>query len=413
MRAVHLLRKLNPSEWGGTETAIQRLCEGLREHGTDPVVYCPKLDGQGNQCFQSAMDVQRFKAFIPVVGLTEERRRQLVSVGGNLMSFDLLNRLWREKMDVMHTHALGRIGGIGLTVARKKRVPFVVSIHGGVLDLPSSLKKQFHDTRENGWDWGRFFGLLFQSHRLFVDSDAIITCNEKEAALLRKQHPQKRVLVHPHGVPFSLYEKDHRAAARKAFPQIEGKQLLVSVGRVDPVKNQLWLVEQAPTFLSRYPNALLVLAGPCTDEPYGVLVARTVKEAGLESRVLLTGGFPQDAPALIGLMQLASVVLLSSISETFGLVILEAWAAGAPVIATATSGATALIRQGTNGWLCKLEDPATLHRALDAVLANSEHARQSAIAGRELVRREYSVSALAGRMKNLYSELVEERQCVM
>ena len=44
MRAVHLLRKFNPAEWGGTETAIQRLFDGLREHGVRPVVYCPRLE---------------------------------------------------------------------------------------------------------------------------------------------------------------------------------------------------------------------------------------------------------------------------------------------------------------------------------------------------------------------------------
>ena len=44
MRAIHLLRKLDPAEWGGTETAILRLCDGLRENGVKPVVYCPRLE---------------------------------------------------------------------------------------------------------------------------------------------------------------------------------------------------------------------------------------------------------------------------------------------------------------------------------------------------------------------------------
>src|SRR5207342_912761 len=99
---------------------------------------------------------------------------------------------------IIHTHTLGRIGGIGLTVAKQRNVPFVVTIHGGVLDLPAEVKKRF-TALQSGWDWGRLFGFLFQSHRLFRDADAIITCNEKEASLLRERHPTKRIAVQAHG----------------------------------------------------------------------------------------------------------------------------------------------------------------------------------------------------------------------
>src|SRR5215831_15217603 len=165
MRAVHLLRKLNPAEWGGTETAIQRLFDGLRVHGVSPVAYCPRLEHKVGQdpLQESGYCVHRFNAFVPIMGLSPSRKREMVSVGGNLMSFDLISALWREEeMSIIHTHALGRIGGIGLTIAKQRRIPFVVSIHGGVLDLPDNLKEQFNSPTNGGWEWGRFFGLLFQ-----------------------------------------------------------------------------------------------------------------------------------------------------------------------------------------------------------------------------------------------------------
>src|SRR4051812_2679500 len=115
MDVVHLLRKFDPAQWGGTETAIQRLCEGLREHGVKPIVYCPRLESESAEdpLLRSGYNVQRFNAFVPVVGLSQERKRQLVSVGGNLMSFDLISSLWREEhISIIHTHTLGRIGGI-------------------------------------------------------------------------------------------------------------------------------------------------------------------------------------------------------------------------------------------------------------------------------------------------------------
>jgi starch synthase len=118
--------------------------------------------------------------------------------------------------------------------------------------------------------------------------------------------------------------------------------MLLCVGRIDPIKNQAWLLDQAPAIFQRHPNALLALAGPCTDEPYGELIDRKIKELGLQERVLLTGGLPPNDPRLIGLMQESSALLLPSLSETFGLVILEAWAAGTVVVSSRTSGPSAL-----------------------------------------------------------------------
>jgi glycosyltransferase involved in cell wall biosynthesis len=414
MRAVHLLRKCDPDQWGGTEMALQRLLDGLREQGITPIVYCPKLAETPGQdpLVGAGYAVRRFRAFVPVLGISKARKSQFVSVGGNLMSFDLVRSLWREPdISVMHTHALGRIGGIALTLAKQRQIPFVVSIHGGVLDLPPAMKASFNAPVRGGWEWGKLFGLLFQSHRLFKDADAIITCNEKEASLLREQLPNKRIIVLPHGVPLELYRRDQREVAWKAFPQIRGRQVLLSLGRIDPVKNQHWLVEQMPAILRKHPRVILVLAGPCTDEAYGTMVRDKIELLRLQEDVVVCGALPPNDARLIGLLQAAESLVLPSLSETFGLVILEAWAAGTMVLANRTSGPSALVEQGYNGWLFSLEAPEDFHRAVDNILELPERARQMASRGTQRVRKEFSVEALAGRMRTLYQQLIEEKQC--
>jgi glycosyltransferase involved in cell wall biosynthesis len=415
MRVVHLLRKCDPNEWGGTETAMQRLFDGLRTHGVHPVVYCPRLEhgDAGDPLLRAGHAVRRFRAFVPVLGMSRERKRQLIAVGGNLMSFDLIPSLLREPgVGVIHTHTLGRIGGIALTAAKRRGLPFVVTIHGGVLDLPDKIRRSFNAPVESGFEWGRLFGLLFQSHKLFVDAQAILTCNEREAALLRERHPDKRIVVQPHGVPVELFRDDHRAAAFAAFPSLRGRRLLLCVGRIDPIKNQAWLVEQAPAVFRGHPNTTLALAGPCTDEPYGRELNRKIRELGLTNQILLTGGMPSTDPRLLGLLQAAETLILPSLSETFGLVLLEAWAAGAVVLASQTSGARALVQPGINGWLFDLEAPGGFHEALERILSDPGRARRMASSGRDLVIREYSVRALAGRMKTLYEQVIEEKTCV-
>jgi glycosyltransferase involved in cell wall biosynthesis len=413
MRTVHLLRKYKPAEWGGTETAIQRLFDGLREHAVQSIVYCPcAKDSARDPLADAGYRVERYRTFMPIVGISSERRQQIVSVGGNLMSLDLAVRLLREKdISIIHTHTLGRLGGIARVVARRRNVPLVVTIHGGVLDLPAEMKRAFNEP-VGGWEWGKVFGLMLQSRRLFPDADAIITCNENEARLLREQYPGKRIVVQAHGVPLPLYQADQREQALAAFPQIRGKQVLLCVGRIDPIKNQRWLIEQAPAIFRKHPAAILVCAGACTDEAYGGALRKRIAALGLQDRVLLTGGLPPNDPRLIGLLQKADVLVLPSKSETFGLVILEAWATGTMVLSTRTSGASALIRHGQNGWFFEVNHPETFHEPLNLALLNSDAARRVLRTGDNEVQSRYNLGALAARMKALYEELIEEKNAI-
>ena len=108
----------------------------------------------------------------------------------------------------------------------------------------------------------------------------------------------------------------------------------------------------------------------------------------------------------------ARALLLASVSEAFGLAILEAWAAGTAVIASRTSGALALVRDGENGWLFELRDSSTFHNAVDAALLRPELTERFNRAGARLVGAEYNSATLAGRMKDLYEQLIEEKHAL-
>lgn len=415
MHITHLLRKYNPAEWGGTETVIRQLCEGLRSEGVRSTVYCPAIPppGVSDPLVDAGCTVRRFKAVVPIWGISAEQRRQMVAVGGNLLSFELPQMLWADRtISVIHTHTLGRIGGIGLTLARRKRLPFVLTIHGGVYDLPEALRRSFATSPAGGWEWGKPFGLLFRARQVLQEADAILTCNVREAELIRERHPDRRVIVQPHGVPASVYATDHRAAALDAFPALRGRDVVLSLGRIDAVKNQRWVVEQLPELRQRHPNVLLVLAGACTDEVYGAELDRRIEELGLTPHVLITGKLPPADPRLIGLLQVARVAMLQSVSETFGLVILEAWAAGTPAISSRTSGASALIADGENGWLFDLDRPRSFHDAIEPALANPDARARVTAAGRARVVADYDTRVLASRVRALYENLVDEKNAL-
>lgn len=410
MRVVHILRKYDPAEWGGTETAIYQLTNGLATHGVESAVYAPRLtraSSAPDPFADSGCAVRRFRACLPVWGMSAARRNQLVAVSGNLVSFDLIGALWREKQAaVIHSHVLGRLGAVGLRIARRRRIPFVASVHGGLYDLPPAVRQNMlQGDGRNGVDWGKLVGMLLRSRGMVDEADAIVTCNPREAKLIADRHPRLRVMVQPHGVPAAKFAEDRRGEALRAFPHFQGRTLLLMPGRVDPVKNQDWVAAQTAQLARRHPQVLVVSVGPCTDAAYGQALESRLRQAGLQHHFALAGKLPPGDPRLIGLLQLASAVVLPSLSETFGLVILEAWAAGTPVISSRTSGALSLIEPGRNGWLFDLTAPDGFHAAVDELLADPARGRAMGDAGRAVVRREYDSGVLAGRMQQLYREL--------
>ena len=413
LEVAYLLRKYNPREWGGTETAVKLLLDGIRTYGVTPTIFSPRIANfpATDPLTDAGYRVKQFGAVAPVLGISPQQREKLIANGGNLLSFNLPWQLWRTPgLSLIHTQTLGRLAGTARRVAALRGIPFVVTIHGGVLDLSEEVKQQLIEPLRGGFEWGKLFGLLVRARRVLEDADAVVTCNETEAALMREKYPAQRVVMQPHGVSLGAYGEDHKSVAEEAFPRIRGKRVLLCLGRIDPVKNQRWLVAESAAILRRHPDTLLVLAGSITDQAYGESLRQDIEMAGLRDSVLLTGGLPPGDPRLLGLLQKAEALVSPSLSETFGLVFLEAWAANTTVIASRTSGASSLIEDGRNGRLFDLADPGGLHAAVEEALQNPAARTAYARAGREMVAAKYDLRVLAGRMRELYDELIERKR---
>jgi glycosyltransferase involved in cell wall biosynthesis len=410
MRVAHILRKYDPAEWGGTETAVLRLVQGLRGAGVESEVFAPAC----NTCTDrdpftnGGFPVRRFKAFLPVSRISREDRERLVKVGGNLMSIQLFFQLLRSpNLSLIHSHSLNRIAGICLLVGRIRRIPVAITIHGGVLDLPTAVRDQLTAPLKGGIEWGKAFGVILQSRRALEKVHAVMTCNAQEAEKLKQRYPSQRIITLPHIIETEKFSTDQTSAVLKRYPVLEGKDVLLVVGRLDPTKNQKWLVEQITPLCAAFPTFHLVLAGSTTNSAYETEIRSTIAALGLGSRVHLTGGLAPDSPELIGFLQYARALVLPSLSETFGIVLLEAWACGTPVISSATSGAEALVKHRENGWLYPINDGPQFRQAASEVLRSPQLREQLGNSGREMVRSQFASGIISKRVKNLYEELIQ------
>jgi glycosyltransferase involved in cell wall biosynthesis len=153
-----------------------------------------------------------------------------------------------------------------------------------------------------------------------------------------------------------------------------------------------------------------VLIGAGTTQSVVEELHREITRLGLSKDVLLTGGLGSGSAELIGLIQTARLFVLSSTAEPFGIVILEAWASGTPVLSSRTSGAASLIEHGRTGLLYDLDQVADFHSGIDTLMINNNLHRHISTEAREHVRAEFDVPSIAGRVARVYEELVEAKK---
>jgi len=155
-------------------------------------------------------------------------------------------------------------------------------------------------------------------------------------------------------------------------------RVIACIGRVQRRKGQLDLLEAFGELAARHPDAVLLICGDTGDTEFVAQIKNRISDLGLESRVMLPG-FRDDVASLIRYCEL---VVHPAHSEGFGLAVLEAMAAGKPVIATRSGGPEEIIEDGVSGLLVPPATPTLLGEAMERVLADIEFAKSIANAAR-------------------------------
>jgi glycosyltransferase involved in cell wall biosynthesis len=407
MNIVQVPRRFVQSAWGGTETVVLETCKRLLALGHHAAVLCPNALADRDQEVVEGVEVRRLPYFYPYWGLRGEARRQLDQKGGNLFSFPLMKALRRyPALDLVHLHTAKRIGGIVRRVARERRIPYVVSLHGGVCDVPAAEAQSWTAPTRGTLEWGKVLGWWVGSRRVLDDAAAILCVGQEEQRLMQERYPRGRVLYLPNGVDAERFSRgDGRAFRRRRRIPPQARVVLV-VGRVAPQKNQLFAVRALPRMLEAAPDAHLLLVGGAADEAYRDRLSREVALRGMGPRVTLTGELAGQE--LVDAYHAADLFLLPSIHEPFGIVILEAWAAGLPVLASRVGGVPGFVADGRDGLLFAAGDEGEFLRAFGALAADRERCGALASAGRAKTREQYTWDRIGERLAAIYEEVVHD-----
>ena len=427
MRIAHVLRRISFDDWGGTEQVVWNIAKAQKEAGHEVRLFATtalwrgldddRREGRdrrdGSLEVVDGIEIVRFRPIYPWWPMPQALVDELDRKGGNPFVPGLGKALCEWKPDVIHCHAMARIAELCLRTAQKLTTPnsqlstkTVVSLHGGGANIPGEEAKSLMAPTRGRLPWGKAIDILMGwTRRVPEDFDGIVCVGEDEAEKYRGRHDH--VMYLPNGVDCRLFEEragatvGDRQATTNRLPAVDGRLSLLCVARIDRQKNQMMLVE----WLARNPQATVRLVGPVTQPDYRAEIEARAEQLGVSGRLSFAGALKPASAELLGEYANADVFVLPSRHEPFGIVVLEAWAAGLPVVASDVGGL---------GRLCAAHPEAAVTfspgdiEALDDALrrvGGDEALRGRLSAAGRAAAAEYDWRKLAKRVVDFYAEI--------
>jgi 1,2-diacylglycerol 3-alpha-glucosyltransferase len=336
----------------GVANAVDRMVRSLRQLGHEVIVVAPG-DSLTAPIHADRQGVIRVPAIPSVAGSdltlplpTSERLTDVIA------AFD---------PHIIHAHHQFSLGKAALNAARKLGKPIVVTVHTfhetqtGKFTLPIKLSL----TAQIAKSAISFLGAA--TLPIFFENacDAVLAPTESAARLLRERGVTAPIYITPSGIDVDVYATPNGAAVRKKHAIDPGTFVVGHVGRLSKEKNLGFLAKAMAKFLQMNGDAraIIVGTGPCSGE-----MDTTFRAHRVASRVRWLG--VQRGQALADAYGAMDVFAFASVIETQGLVLAEAMAAGAPVIALDGPGTRDIIRDGVNGQLVTKLDPESFAAAL-------------------------------------------------
>jgi len=238
------------------------------------------------------------------------------------------------------------------------------------------------------------------AHRILVNSEAI-----RGHILSRDAAHAGKIVVIKNGIS-PLADSAEASTLRDGLcRELEidrDSKLIGMVARLQPVKGHRFFLEAAARVIDKEPKAQLALIG---DGPLKGDIEDQAARLGIKERVHMLGD-RTDAARLVAAFDL---LVLASLHEGLPNAVMEAMAAGVPVVATAVGGTKELITDGKTGYLVPPADAEALGERIAFVLANESDRMRVAASGRQFINAEFGIERMVRSVEELYDELMREK----
>ncbi len=336
---------------GGVARSVSALVEDLRARGHRVVVVAPTFPGAGD-LDEGPEEVFRVPAIqkyngsdFSVTVVLPVRHQQAIE---------------RFGPDLVHSHHPFLLGDTALRVARHRHVPIVFTHH-------TRYERYTHYVTADSRTLSRF--AIHLSTRYANLCQAVVAPSESLARLIIRRGVERPCRVVPTGVDLAFFRSGDRTRFRGRHGIPADAPVLGHVGRLAPEKNLEFLARAAALTVAERPDARCLVVG---GGPSGTDIRRAFADQGQEDRLILTG--PLSGRDLADAYAAMDLFVFASRTETQGMVLTEAMAAGLPVIALNAPGAREVVRDDVNGRLLPASASADdFAAAITRALAHAGH----------------------------------------
>jgi glycosyltransferase involved in cell wall biosynthesis len=271
------------------------------------------------------------------------------------MTPKLVPMLFKENPDVIHAHGYQFFtSDAAAIVSKMKKKPLILTLHG----FPRGFAKLSHKT---------YFHLVGKK-TLAAAKKTIAVSNAVAREFKAIGVQEEQISIIPNGI--DLEEFKHMPDGKNFKKRLnikENERMALSIGRLEEVKGFHHLIMALAKMREKTAPIKLVIAGP--EFNYGQQLRKLVAETKMEDKVIFYG--PVNGREKLEALAATDVAIISSIYEGFSIFLLEAMAAGKPIIATKTGVAQELIQNGKNGFLINPGNVKELSEKITEILNNN------------------------------------------
>lgn len=301
------------------------------------------------------------------------------------------------KLDVIHTHHPFLLGQTAAAKARDHNLPLVFTFHTQYqeythyIPIPQEQVQEF--LRNTIMNWMREF--MRKCQHIVIPSESMRSILVNDYGLV------DRFTVIPTGIDVTPYKKANGAALRAEWGW-QDDTIIVSAGRLAEEKNWTTLLQAFALAQKKQPNLRLVLVG---DGSQAEELRQLAAELEVSERILFTGKVPfEQIPAYL---KAADLFAFASVTETQGLVTLEAMAAGLPVVAVNGPGTQDIVEDGAQGFLVQ-NDPQALSKGIVKLVKHPDLMSTFKTAALKKSR-SYDSKRLARKMLKVYEQAIQDK----
>jgi glycosyltransferase involved in cell wall biosynthesis len=302
----------------------------------------------------------------------------------------------QKKIDIIHTNAFGPMI-VGSILAKIHNIPVVSTIHDIFARASPDYWKKWATQNEVS-RISSAIGPLFEKISVNMPTDVILTVsNASKQNLVKFNVKDSNITVIPNGIDVADYDN-------LGFEN-NYQNYVVFIGRSVFYKNLEVVISSFKEVTQKLPEAKLVIIG---DGPMRHRWERMVSELNLNQNIKFTGYIPQEKK--VELLSKCSALLLPSLFEGFGLVLLEAFAMSKPVLVADVKPFDEIVEEGVDGFMIAAHDPVKWAEKITFLLSHKPICEIMGCKGRYKAEKEFNIEKVLDRLESLYVELCSRRK---